>query len=98
MQKISAIVCTYNRCESLRDTLTALKQQHLRNGSSLEILVVDNNSRDLTKKVVSEAAKESGWPIRYVFESRQGKSSALNRGIREAAGEFLVMTDDDMIP
>ena len=95
---INAIVCTYNRCESLRDTLRALKEQQLKDGLSMEILVVDNNSKDRTRKAVEEEAQNSPWPIRYVFEPNQGISWARNRGIQESKSDFLAFTDDDTIP
>lgn len=95
---ISVIVCTYNRCESLRDTLNALKGQAMDHEVAFEVIVVDNNSTDGTKAVVTEAARESRWPIRYVFESAQGLSHARNRGIQEAQGEIVAFTDDDVVP
>lgn len=95
---ISVVVCTFNRCESLRDTLSRLREQVLKEGLGLEIVVVDNNSSDRTWQVVEEAAKDSPWPMRYVFEKTQGLSHARNRGIREAHGEFVAFTDDDVLP
>lgn len=94
---ITIIVCTYNRCESLRDTLRALAAQAAP-GLALEILVVDNNSTDATKTVVETAAAESRWPVRYVFEQRQGLTRARNRGIEESRGGWIAFTDDDVIP
>ncbi len=94
----SVVVCTFNRCESLRDTLSSLGEQILKEGLELEIIVVDNNSSDRTPQVVEEAAKDSPWPMRYVFEKTQGLSHARNRGIRESHGEFLAFTDDDVLP
>ena len=98
MPEISAVVCTYNRSESLRDTLRALKGQELRDGLLLEILVVGNNSRDRTRQVGEEEAQESRWPIRYIFETAQGLNYARNRGVNESQGEFIAFTDDDVIP
>ena len=98
MFDLSVVVCTYNRCESLRDTLRALKQQELPEEIRLEILVVDNNSKDRTRQVVEEEARESRWPIRYVFERAQGLNYARNRGTKESQGEFVAFTDDDIIP
>ena len=95
MFDLSVIICTYNRCESLRDTLRALKQQELPEGVRLEILVVDNNSTDGTREVVRQEAADSGWLIRYLFESQQGLSRARNCGIREARGELVAFIDDD---
>ena len=70
MALVSAIVCTYNRCESLRQTLQALKRQVLLAGDMLEILVVDNNSTDQTPAVIAAEARDSRWPIRYLFEAQ----------------------------
>ena len=95
---MSIIVCTYNRCESLRDTMTALKQQRLGPGDAVELLIVDNNSNDETKEVIDDLSKEFSFPVRYIFEPAQGLSFARNRGVKEAKGEFIAFTDDDVIP
>jgi len=93
----SIIVCTYNRAESLTDTLAALKAQRTRPGRSWEVVIVDNNSRDATRQVVQAAQLD--WPeLRYVFESAQGLSHARNRGIHVAQGQILLFTDDDVLP
>ena len=95
---VTVVVCTYNRCENLRDTLRALKGQVVDGGLALEILVVDNNSSDQTKAVVEEAARVSRWPLRYTFERLQGLTHARNRSIQEARGEWVAFTDDDVLP
>lgn len=93
----SIIVCTYNRAESLKDTLAALARLDVPPSQTWEVVVVDNNSRDHTRQVV-EAAQQN-WPrLRYVFESAQGLSHARNRGIAEAAGDVILFTDDDVLP
>ncbi|MFN3750054.1 MAG: glycosyltransferase [Thiobacillus sp.] len=93
----SIIVCTYNRAESLRDTLAALARLETLPARTWEVVVVDNNSRDHTKQVVQAAQQD--WPrLRYVFEPAQGLSHARNRGIAEAAGEVILFTDDDVLP
>lgn len=98
MPKISVVVCTYNRCEGLKDTLRALKTQRLENGSDFEIIVVDNNSNDRTKETVMEEGRQSPRLIRYVFEPNQGVSFARNRGILEAMGDVIAFVDDDTVP
>jgi cellulose synthase/poly-beta-1,6-N-acetylglucosamine synthase-like glycosyltransferase len=61
-----------------------------------EVVVVDNNSSDSTRHVVELFCREFPGRFRYVFEPKQGKSNALNRGIREAQGDILAFTDDDI--
>lgn len=93
----SIIVCTYNRAESLRDTLCALQAQAVVPGRTWEVIIVDNNSKDHTRQIVEDAVRD--WPIlRYAFEGAQGLSHARNHGIVCARGEILLFTDDDVLP
>ncbi len=93
----SVIVCTYNRAESLMDTLGALKLQQTAPDRTWEVIVVDNNSSDHTRQIVTEFIKD--WPVlRYEFESQQGLSHARNHGIACAQGKVLLFTDDDVLP
>jgi glucosyl-dolichyl phosphate glucuronosyltransferase len=94
---ISVIVCTYNRDSSLRSTLDSFAQMSVPESLQWELIVVDNNSQDETRKVVTEFAAASSLRVRYVFEPSQGKSRALNAGIRAAQGDLIAMTDDDVI-
>ena len=98
MSLVSVVVGSYNRCESLCETLQALKAQRLRDELTLEIIVVDNNSTDQTKQVIEASARASRWPLRYMFEPQQGVSHARNRGIQESHGEIIAFTDDDVLP
>lgn len=93
---ISIVICTYNRCESLRRVLDDLKHMKVPAGTSHEVIVVDNNSKDDTRVVVEAARQECPGVFNYVFESRQGKSFALNTSIRTARGEIVAFTDDDV--
>ena len=94
---ISVIICTYNRSESLRKTLESIKEMSVQADLSWEVIVVDNNSKDNTRQVVEDFGRSSGLNVRYVFESNQGLSYARNAGIKEAKGEIIAFTDDDVI-
>jgi glucosyl-dolichyl phosphate glucuronosyltransferase len=94
---VSIVVCTYNRAESLKDTLAALAKLVVLPTRVWEVVVVDNNSRDHTHQVVEQTQRT--WPrLRYVFEAAQGLSHARNRGIAESTGEVILFTDDDVLP
>jgi glycosyltransferase involved in cell wall biosynthesis len=92
--KYSVVIATYNRARDLRDTLASLAG--LRPDNAWEAIVVDNNSPDDTCAVVEEAARTFPVDLRYLFEREQGRSPALNTGIRAARGEIIVTTDDDV--
>ncbi len=94
---ISVIVCTFNRAASLRNTLESLRGQIVPAWVGWEVVIVDNNSRDDTPKVVEGFAFHAAFPLRYVREERQGLSNARNRGIAESRGRHIAFTDDDVI-
>ena len=54
-----------------------------------EIVVVDNNSRDMT------AAEAAAARARVVHETRQGYGHALRRGLREAKGDLIIIAEPD---
>jgi glycosyltransferase involved in cell wall biosynthesis len=54
-----------------------------------EVIVVNNNSRDRTAE---EAART---PARVVLETKQGYGHALQRGMREAAGDLVILAEPD---
>ncbi len=93
---VTLIVCTYNRCESLAQTLRSIASSVLPDSVEWEVLVADNNSSDATHEVVEEFCRKYGPRFRYLFEKQQGKSHATNAAIREARGDILVFTDDDV--
>ncbi len=94
---ISVIICTYNRCQSLRNTLKRFQEQDANGSFNYEVIVVDNNSKDRTKEVIEEFYNQMDGKIRYLFERRQGRSFALNKGIKEAKGKIIAFMDDDIL-
>ncbi|MBA2304676.1 MAG: glycosyltransferase [Acidobacteria bacterium] len=94
---ISIIIATRDRAALLHDTLEAISRQ-ASPGYPFEVLVVDNASIDRTPEVVANAASRMGVPVVYLHESRPGKSHALNTAVGHAQGDFLVFTDDDVLP
>jgi glucosyl-dolichyl phosphate glucuronosyltransferase len=95
--KVSVILCTYNRCHSLATALESVAISQIPDSVSWEVLVVDNNSKDKTRDVVAEFGRRYPGRFRYLFETQQGKSYALNTGIRQAHGEILAFMDDDVM-
>ena len=92
--KVAVVLCTYNRSRLLPRALTALVGQT--HAPPYEVVVVDNNSTDDTREVVERHARDFPVPLRYLFEARQGRSSALNAGLALADGAIVAMTDDDV--
>ena len=93
---ITVVLCTHNRCESLAKALRSVVRSKVPESLAWEVLVVDNNSDDQTREVVGSFLRRCPHRIRYLFEPQQGKSHALNAGVREATGDIVAFMDDDV--
>ncbi len=93
---VTVLICTWNRCARLRETLVSLSASDVPPALRWEVVVVDNNSTDATRAVVEALRDRFPVPLRYVRERRQGKSWAMNAGIEATASPIIVMTDDDV--
>jgi glucosyl-dolichyl phosphate glucuronosyltransferase len=94
--RVTVILCTYNRCQSLQNALESVAASVLPPSTDWDVLVVDNNSTDRTRPQVEEFCRRFPPRFRYYFEKQPGKSFALNAGIREASGEIVAFMDDDV--
>lgn len=84
---ITVVIPAFNEEKYLRYCLESLKRQNYK--SNFETIVVDNNSTDKTP----QAAKEFGAKI--ISEKKQGYVYALKRGMDEAKGDIIAVTDAD---
>jgi len=88
MPTVSALVCTRNRSDSLVRTVRSL----LQSPGPFEALVIDQSDDDAAQTALAAIADPR---LRYVRSRIRGKGAALNQGLRLAAGEVVVCTDDD---
>ena len=93
--RLDVIVPTYNRHQMLEQTLGSLLRGQMPSTLEVKVTVVDNNSTDNTRQVVEEWAQKFKGRLNYVFERKQGRSSALNAGITSTDGDLIGMIDDD---
>ncbi len=92
----TVLIATYNRASLLDETLASLAGMRVSPALGWDVIVIDNNSSDATREVVERHIPAFPVRLRYLFEPRQGRSSALNAGIAAAEGTVLAFTDDDV--
>lgn len=87
----SIIILNYNGTNYLKDCIDSIiRETH----SHYEIIVVDNNSPDNSGKIFSKKYPE----IKFILnEQNVGVPEGLNIGIRNAAGEFVVLLNNDLV-
>ena len=92
--RTSILVSTSNRSEQLRRFLDRLPAAEMKRWA-VEVVVVDNASQDDTHDVLLAFQEAGGVQIKVLHEPTPGKGRALNRGLLECAGDYIVLTDDD---
>ena len=88
MPAISVIIPTYNRAALLREAIDSTLRQTFRD---LEILVVDDGSKDATPEV----ARDYAGRIAYIRQDNRGCNAARNTALAQARGEFIALLDSD---
>ena len=90
--KVSVIIPTFNEERVIGNCLNSLGKQSFKD---LEIIVVDDGSKDKTLQVLSELRVMSD-ELRIIEQDHVGVGVARNLGAKSANGEILVFVDADM--
>lgn len=88
---ISVIIPVYNVGQPLENALRSLSQQTFRNW---EALCVDDGSLDTSAEKLTDFVRRD-VRARVIFKRNGGVSSARNRGVCSARGEYLFFLDAD---
>lgn len=92
---LSVVIPSYNNKEELLKCLGSLFNQKDADYKKLEIIVVDDGSEDGTIEALDKI--KAPCKFRYYSRSHKGWSAAINRGIVEAAGSFILLTSPYVI-
>ncbi|HVZ25371.1 MAG TPA: glycosyltransferase family 2 protein [Sediminibacterium sp.] len=87
--EVSVVIPAYNEEENIVKTLLSLCSNQT--ARCIEIIVVNNNSKDSTGALVTACG------IPCVLEPEQGITVARNRGLKEARGKYILNADADTI-
>jgi glycosyltransferase involved in cell wall biosynthesis len=83
---VSIIVPTYNSSLTLADCLLSIQNQSYEN---IELVVVDNNSKDTTKDIAKQFTN-------HVYNKGPERSAQRNYGVSKASGVYVLIIDSDM--
>ena len=93
---VSLVITTYNWPEALALVLESVRRQ---TRAPDEVLIADDGSRDATRSLLQDSARDFPVPLRHVWQPDDGfrAARARNRAIAAAAGEYILLLDGDMV-
>ena len=92
--RVSIIIPLYKGGRYVEDAISSSLAQTYKD---FEIIIVDNNASEESKRYVIPFFREFPEKVRLIYEANQGVCSARNKGILEAKGELIALLDDDDI-
>ncbi|MDA8016202.1 MAG: glycosyltransferase family 2 protein [Thermoanaerobaculia bacterium] len=97
MTQLSVVIPAYNEEATVETLLRRVLAAPLPEGLSLEMVVVDDGSRDGTRDVLRRLDASGEFPMTYVeHESNRGKGAALRTGFERAGGDIVLVQDADL--
>lgn len=94
--KITLIIPTYNRKDTLKKCLNAVFNQTYPK-TDYEVIVIDDGSTDGTEELVKSLLNDSPCTLRYFKQENKGPAAARNVGIKNANGKIILFIGDDII-
>jgi glycosyltransferase involved in cell wall biosynthesis len=93
---ISLIIPVYNEEKSLAQLYAEIRETARRADLDLEVLFVDDGSKDASWDVITRLARRDGRVRGLRFRNNFGKADALSAGFRAARGDVLITLDGDL--
>jgi len=90
--KLSVVMPVYNERATLREAIRRVLAMPI----DIELLCVDDGSRDGSREILEELQLKHSQIRALLQPHNMGKGAALRRGIQEATGDFVIIQDADL--
>lgn len=89
---VSVVMPSYNTAGTVEESIQSVLSQSYANW---ELIVVDDHSADATAEIIKRTAGRDPRVRLFINERNLGAAAARNRGIHEAAGDYIAFLDSD---
>src|SRR3989344_153153 len=90
---VSILVPAYNEEKTILKTLISVQELDYPK-EKIEVIVIDDGSKDNTKQIVQEYIKDKPY-FRLISHPNMGKAASMNKALKIAKGEFFACLDAD---
>ena len=91
MKLLSIAIPSYNSQDYMEHCIESL----LVGGEDVEILIVDDGSKDMTGEIADRYAQKYPSIVKAIHQENGGHGEAVNAGIRNASGLYFKVVDSD---
>jgi dolichol-phosphate mannosyltransferase len=92
--RVTVVVPTYREAENIPHLIDRLNKVRVEHGLDLDVLIMDDNSRDGSEEVVAKCGHD--WVKIVVRTTDRGLSPSVLEGMRRATGDVLFCMDADL--
>ena len=82
-------------CYNSQDYMEKCVQSLLPGGDEVEIIIVDDGSKDRTGEIADRLEKEYSGIVKVIHQENGGHGEAVNTGIANATGKYFKVVDSD---
>ena len=93
---LSIIIPTFQEEKSIKNTLKVINEGLTKEMFEFEIIVVDDNSNDQTKKIISNFSKINSNIHFYLNDSSKGFGNSIVKGIEYSKGIYVAIMMADL--
>ncbi len=93
---VSILIAAYNEQEVIKEKVMSIINSNF-SSSKMEIIIGSDCSTDNTNEIISELAKNHSFLNAKIFTERSGKSAIVNKLVKQAKNEILILTDANII-
>ncbi len=96
MPAVSILIAAYNEQDVIKEKVLSIINADFPK-TKIEILIGSDCSTDRTNQIIKDLSTEYRFVRTFIFDERSGKSGVVNKLVKEAKNEILILTDANII-
>ena len=89
---VTVVIPCYNSQNTILRALNSIVRQTYKD---VEIIIIDDGSTDNTQVLIQQFFENKTIQYQYIYQSNAGPSSARNKGVQNAQGDYIAFLDSD---